>query len=170
VLRGLMAGANALIARPMLGAADQVVFISETVARHFASVGFKAPPQIVFNGVDTDLFRLPEAGFDTAATRARFDLPAVGPVALFVGRFRRCCEPAFGAAWTARSQRGGGQVFGRLPGASMIDGWTFARRWPVPALLCWGTARHRWLCSAPPRILRRRHPRAISLLRRGEVG
>lgn len=87
VLRGLMAAANMLIARPMLRAADQVVFISETVAQHFSDVGFRATPQIVFNGVDTDLFRLPAPGFRKAEARVAFGLPADRPVALFVGRF-----------------------------------------------------------------------------------
>ncbi len=87
VLRALMTMANAMIARPMLRAADQVVFISETVQRHFAAVRFKAPPQIVFNGVDTELFRMPSAQFDRPGARARFGLPAESEVVLFVGRF-----------------------------------------------------------------------------------
>ncbi len=64
LLRGIMRAANALIARPMLAAADQVVFISQAVAAQFAHVRFKAEPRLIFNGVDTDVFRLPPAGFD----------------------------------------------------------------------------------------------------------
>lgn len=87
VLRVLMTMANALIARPMLGAADQVVFISQTVQRQFAHVRFKAPPQVIFNGVDTDLFRPASAAFDRASVRTAHGLPATGAVVLFVGRF-----------------------------------------------------------------------------------
>ncbi len=87
VLRGAMHTANVLIARPMLAAADQVVFISETVAAHFASLAFKAPPRIIFNGVDTDLFALPPAGFDRRQARSRLGVPQDRPVVAFVGRF-----------------------------------------------------------------------------------
>ncbi len=86
-LRGLMLAANRLIGRPMLVAADQVVFISETVAAQLRQLRFKAPPRVVFNGVDTDLFRLPAAGFDRASARAKFGLPVDRQIALFVGRF-----------------------------------------------------------------------------------
>ena len=87
LLRAIMSAANALIARPMLAAADQVVFISAAVAAQFAHVRFKAEPQLIFNGVDTDLFRLPPAVFDRGQARASLGLPIDRPVALFVGRF-----------------------------------------------------------------------------------
>jgi glycosyltransferase involved in cell wall biosynthesis len=87
LLRALMGTANALIARPMLAAADQVVFISAAVAEHFSGVRFKTAPRLIFNGVDTDLFKLPAAGFDKSRTRASLGLPADRRVVLFVGRF-----------------------------------------------------------------------------------
>lgn len=87
LLGALMAAANALITRRMLKAADQVVFISEAVARQFAHVRFKARPLRIFNGVDTEVFRLPPAGFDRARARAALGLPPGGPLVLFVGRF-----------------------------------------------------------------------------------
>ncbi len=87
LLRGLMGLANALIARPMLRASDQVVFISDTVVRHFGSLGFQAKPVLIFNGVDTDVFRLPPAGFDRSSCRRALGLPTGGPLILFVGRF-----------------------------------------------------------------------------------
>lgn len=86
-LRALMQTANVLIARPMLRAADQVVFISDVVARHFALITFKAPPQLIFNGVDTGRFTLPLAGFDKRHARASLGLPADRKVVAFVGRF-----------------------------------------------------------------------------------
>lgn len=87
LLRALMAAGNALVTRPMLRAADQVVFISETVAQHFASLSLRAPARLIFNGVDTALYRPPAAGFDRGAARERLGLPQDGAVALFVGRF-----------------------------------------------------------------------------------
>jgi glycosyltransferase involved in cell wall biosynthesis len=87
VLRLVMRAANAVIARPMLAAADQVVFISDTVVQHFASVRFKVPPRLIFNGVDTDVFQLPAASFDRRTARASLGLPADGKIVSFVGRF-----------------------------------------------------------------------------------
>jgi glycosyltransferase involved in cell wall biosynthesis len=84
LLRGLMALANRLVAAPVLSGADQVVFISAFVRAFFGRLSFRAPPQLVFNGVDTEVFR-PACGGTRAAARARFGL--VGPTALFVGRF-----------------------------------------------------------------------------------
>jgi len=87
VLRLLMQTANAVIARPMLRSADQVVFISDVVARHFAHVTTKSPPRLIFNGVDTQCFTLPSVGFDKSETRTGLGLPADRPVVAFVGRF-----------------------------------------------------------------------------------
>lgn len=86
-LRGLMKAANRLIARPMLAAADQTVFISDVVRHHFRSVHFRSPPQVVFNGVDTEVFQPAPVDFDKSGTRARLGLPVTGDVVLFVGRF-----------------------------------------------------------------------------------
>lgn len=80
-LRGLMALANRLVTRPMLAAAGQVVFISETVRKAFAAVRATRPPLLLFNGVDGLTFR-PGPG-----ERPRFGLPEESPVAAFVGRF-----------------------------------------------------------------------------------
>ena len=87
LLRGLMAAANAVIARPMLAGAEQVVFISETVKAGFGPVRYKSAPRLIFNGVDTNVFRVPPPKFDRDAARASLGLPARNPVALFVGRF-----------------------------------------------------------------------------------
>ena len=84
VLRGSMALANRIVAGPVLSGADQVVFISEFVRAFFAPLRFRAAPQLVFNGVDTEVFR-PACGEARAAARKRFELG--GPTALFVGRF-----------------------------------------------------------------------------------
>lgn len=82
-LRFLMAAANRLVARPILSSADQAVFISTFVRDAFAGVRFRSPPQIIFNGVDAEVFR----PGDAKHARRTYQLPASGPVALFVGRF-----------------------------------------------------------------------------------
>jgi glycosyltransferase involved in cell wall biosynthesis len=84
LLRGLMALANRIVAAPVLSGADQVVFISAFVQAFFGRLKFRSPPRLVFNGVDTEVFR-PACGEERAAARVRFGLE--GPVALFVGRF-----------------------------------------------------------------------------------
>ena len=84
VLRGLMALANRVVAGPILSGADQVVFISQFVRAFFGRLRFRAPPRLVFNGVDTEVFR-PAAGDERAAARRCSGLDGV--VALFVGRF-----------------------------------------------------------------------------------
>jgi glycosyltransferase involved in cell wall biosynthesis len=81
--RTLMALANRIVARPVLGAADQVVFISHFVRDFFAGVRFRAAPEIIFNGVDTEVFK----PGDRAAARRHLDLPTKAKVVLFVGRF-----------------------------------------------------------------------------------
>ena len=86
LLRTLMTLANRLVARPILARADQVVFISEVTARYFGSVRFRRPPLLVFNGVDTDLFR-PADAEARAQIRRRLGLPEEGVIALFCGRF-----------------------------------------------------------------------------------
>lgn len=85
VLRLLMSLGNALIARPMLASADQVVFISGFVREFFRGVRFRRPPELIFNGVDVETFRPAE---NAARPRLRRELGlAERPTALFVGRF-----------------------------------------------------------------------------------
>lgn len=85
-LRGLMRLANRLIGAPILQSAARVVFISHVVRDHFRPLRLKSAPEIIFNGVDTDVFH-PGGAAERAAGRRRFGLDSVGPVALFVGRF-----------------------------------------------------------------------------------
>lgn len=87
LLRTLMKMANALVTRPMLAAAKQVVFISQNTARYFDSVTFSQPPVVVFNGVDTTTFRPLGGGENREEIRDRLGLPRKGNVVLFVGRF-----------------------------------------------------------------------------------
>ena len=77
LLRALLFLAYRMLGRLVLGGASQVVFVSDAVKRYFETfVKFKAPPQLVPNGVDTELFRPAEP---RAANRT--------PQLLFVGRF-----------------------------------------------------------------------------------
>lgn len=72
-LEQLMRLANRLVTRPMLRAADQVVFISDTTRAAFADLSFRTAPLLLFNGVESSIFR------PTAGERDR--------TLLFVGRF-----------------------------------------------------------------------------------
>src|SRR5208337_254171 len=87
VLSAVMRFSNAIVTRPMLSRATQVVFISETTRNFFGQVRFRSSPQIVFNGVDTGLYRTLGAAETKAGLRREYDLPESGPVILFVGRF-----------------------------------------------------------------------------------
>jgi alpha-maltose-1-phosphate synthase len=87
LLRGLMRVMNRVVTRPILAAANQVVFISEATARAFADVNFRRPPRLIFNGVDTAIFHPAISIAERTAARRHFGLPLDRPVALFVGRF-----------------------------------------------------------------------------------
>ncbi len=87
LLNVIMKLSNALITRPMLASAQQVAFISQNTARYFSSVDFRNPPVIVFNGVDTEMFRPLRVGENKQAIRDQLGLPSEGRVVLFVGRF-----------------------------------------------------------------------------------
>lgn len=86
LLAALMQIADRVATRPMLAAAEQVVFISETIAGQYRPVRFRRPPILAFNGVDTDRF-VPAHADQRAAARARFGFSRDEPVLLFVGRF-----------------------------------------------------------------------------------
>ena len=86
-LSGMMRLANRLVTRPMLRGAEQVVFISETTKRYFSEIRFRTPPAVVFNGVDTDVFRPLHATEKKSDLRRKFGLPLDQPAILFVGRF-----------------------------------------------------------------------------------
>jgi glycosyltransferase involved in cell wall biosynthesis len=87
LLSALMRAANRLLVELILAKADQVVFISETTRRYFASVDFRRAPLVFFNGVDASIFRPPLNKAEIAAARIDLDLPPDAPIALFVGRF-----------------------------------------------------------------------------------
>lgn len=83
----LMKLATAVITEPMLSRADEIVFISESTKRFYRSTRFRNPPQVIFNGVDPEVFRpLPET--ETKSNlRSGLGLPPDRRLVLFVGRF-----------------------------------------------------------------------------------
>jgi glycosyltransferase involved in cell wall biosynthesis len=87
VLNAVMRFSNAIVTRPMLSRAAQVVFISETNRNYFGQLRFRRSPEIVFHGVDTDLYRTLGSAETKAGLRREYDLPEDDPVILFVGRF-----------------------------------------------------------------------------------
>jgi glycosyltransferase involved in cell wall biosynthesis len=86
-LNALMRVANLIVTRPVLSRAAQVIFISGTTRSFFGHLRFRKPPEIVFNGVDTDLYRTLANGETKAGLRREYGLPENVPVILFVGRF-----------------------------------------------------------------------------------
>lgn len=87
ILRRTMELANRFLTRPILARSDQTVFISESTARHFAGLKYRTKPDVIFNGVDTEVFSPPSGVDEIAAARRHFGLPLESPIALFVGRF-----------------------------------------------------------------------------------
>lgn len=86
VMRGLMRLANCLVTRPMLHAADRLVFISDSVRRDLLGEPAQRNFLLLFNGVDTTIFHARDASA-RRAVRAAFGLPVETRIALFVGRF-----------------------------------------------------------------------------------
>ncbi|NOW47862.1 glycosyltransferase involved in cell wall biosynthesis [Novosphingobium sp. SG751A] len=79
VMRGVMALANAVVTRPMLRAADRVVFISDTVRRDLLGDPARRDYALLFNGVDGEVF--------SRLGAAAQGLPEGKRRVLFVGRF-----------------------------------------------------------------------------------
>jgi phosphatidylinositol alpha-1,6-mannosyltransferase len=87
LLRALLFTAYRVLARIVLGGAARVVFVSDSVKRYFDGfVHFRSPPELVFNGVDTTVFR-PVDTERRQALRAELGVNPDTPLLLFVGRF-----------------------------------------------------------------------------------
>lgn len=78
---------NAVVTRPMLSRASQVVFVGEVTRKYFDDVGFTSPPRVIFNGVDAETFCPLTQSETIQQLRREFGLPEDGVVILFVGRF-----------------------------------------------------------------------------------
>lgn len=86
LLRGAMKLANAMVTRPLLRAAGRVVFISATTRDFYAGVTTKAPPVLVFNGVDGGIFHYSRSTSHSSA-RAMFGISESARLCMFAGRF-----------------------------------------------------------------------------------
>jgi glycosyltransferase involved in cell wall biosynthesis len=87
LVQALMRLGERVVTRPMLSAADQVAFISQTVASHFRSTRLRRPAPISFTGIDTGIFRPAESAAEKARLRAGMGFAPDRPVVLYVGRF-----------------------------------------------------------------------------------
>ncbi|MGI9394014.1 MAG: glycosyltransferase family 4 protein [Boseongicola sp.] len=87
ILRSIMWIGDRIVGRRMLSRADQVVFISERIQQEFGSVRFRRTPEIIFNGVDTTIFRPANDRAEIVSSRRRLGIPEGFPVVLFAGRF-----------------------------------------------------------------------------------
>ncbi len=87
VLNAGMRFANAIVTKPMLSHAEKVVFISETTGDYFRHLHFRSSPEIIFNGVDIELYRRLGENETKAGLQRQYGLPQDRPVILFVGRF-----------------------------------------------------------------------------------
>lgn len=115
-LRAVLALANRLVGRVVLGGACRVLFIAETTRAYFARrVRFRNAPLVVANGVDGALFA-PAMDAERNALRERFGVRKGQPLLLFVGRF---------------VEKKGLPLLQRLVGALPDAVWLFAGHGPL---------------------------------------
>jgi glycosyltransferase involved in cell wall biosynthesis len=87
VLRVILAGANRLLGKLLLGSASQTVFVSSAVLRYFEGfVRFRRQPLHIANGVDTGIFH-PAEERERIRLRAKLAGDPARPLLLFAGRF-----------------------------------------------------------------------------------
>lgn len=87
MLRSLMALANIVVTRPMLQAADALVFISDTVRHELVGTPARIPHQLLFNGIDSAIFH-PAGGMSSVPEAlAGIAIPPDFRRVLFVGRY-----------------------------------------------------------------------------------
>ncbi|MGB7190875.1 MAG: glycosyltransferase family 4 protein [Acidobacteriaceae bacterium] len=87
LVNAVIKACTSIVTKPMLSQASQVVFIGETTKDFFSGLHFKRPPEVIFNGVNTDVFRKLEETETIPALRHQYELPEEDVVILFVGRF-----------------------------------------------------------------------------------
>ncbi len=85
-MRAIMQIANVIVTRPMMSAADRLVFISDTVRDELMGSPPRRESQLVFNGVDHRVFN-GCGDHPREVTRRRWSLPEGKTLAIFVGRF-----------------------------------------------------------------------------------
>lgn len=79
--------AEQIVTKPMLRAADQVVFVSESAAAHFASCRLRRTAWVSLGGVDTTTFHPATGPIEKLALRDRLGLAKDRRIGLYVGRF-----------------------------------------------------------------------------------
>ncbi|RWI21467.1 MAG: glycosyltransferase family 1 protein [Mesorhizobium sp.] len=87
ILRSVMALANIVITRPMLRAADAVVFISDTVRHDLVGTPARIPFQLLFNGVDGAIFHPASGPLPVPEAPAAISILLGTRRILFVGRY-----------------------------------------------------------------------------------
>lgn len=87
LLSAMFSIADRFFTRPMLRLASQVVFISDTTRRHFASTRTRREPVLVFNGVDDSIFAPSQSEKERLTERKQIGWREDQPIVLFVGRF-----------------------------------------------------------------------------------
>ncbi|MGH8746762.1 MAG: glycosyltransferase, partial [Burkholderiales bacterium] len=87
LLRAILAGANRLLGKLLLGSASRTVFVSDVVLRYFEGfVRFRRTPIRMANGVGTAIFH-PADEAERIRLRARLAGDPDRPLLLFAGRF-----------------------------------------------------------------------------------
>ena len=87
LLRGMLRTLHRTVGRALLTRATAVVFISPVVRTYFRQfVSFGREPEIIWNGVNTDIYSPPTPP-ERAHARTQFGLAPSQAVVLFVGRF-----------------------------------------------------------------------------------
>ena len=87
VLRSVMALANLVVTRPMLWAADALVFISDTVRHELVGTPPRLPCQLLFNGVDRAVFHAQDSRTSAPDILAGVPADRGSRRILFVGRY-----------------------------------------------------------------------------------
>lgn len=87
VLRSVMALANLVVTRPMLWAADALVFISDTVRHELVGTPARLPCQLLFNGVDGAVFHAQDSRTSAPDILAGVPADRGSRRILFVGRY-----------------------------------------------------------------------------------
>ncbi|MBY6014401.1 glycosyltransferase family 4 protein [Qipengyuania gaetbuli] len=72
--------------RPIIRSADEVIYVSQFVAEHFDGLRDSRDSQVIWHGIDTDLFRPANTAQEQADVRSQFQLPTSGNLACFMGR------------------------------------------------------------------------------------
>jgi glycosyltransferase involved in cell wall biosynthesis len=87
LLRSILAGANRLLGKLVLGRSARAVFVSEAVLHYFERfVHFRRPPLRIANGIDASTFH-PAGEAERANLRAQLGGDVGRPLLLFAGRF-----------------------------------------------------------------------------------